>query len=169
LEIEEVREIINMYDKGRDEMVGLSTHGVDPDEKSMSRQEFEEELERILSEDKSIGETKRGFGKLKNVLLKWRRLFSRNNNAPGITTKTKLYVKLRDEKQIPVRERPRRMPLKALEVVREMVKEMEKNGIVEKNEGAWGFPVVLATKPDGSWRFCVDYSKLNQLVVKDVY
>ncbi len=29
--------------------------------------------------------------------------------------------------------------------------------------------MVLALKKDGSWRFCIDYRKLNQVTKKDVY
>ena len=36
-------------------------------------------------------------------------------------------------------------------------------------ESAWAFPVVLAPKPDGAWRFCVDYSKLTDSVIPDPY
>ncbi len=68
-----------------------------------------------------------------------------------------------------MRERPRRLPFKALDVVREMVKDMLEKKVIEPVESAWAFPIVLAKKSDGSWRFCVDYSKLNDMVVKDSF
>ncbi|OWY94685.1 hypothetical protein PHMEG_00035513, partial [Phytophthora megakarya] len=53
--------------------------------------------------------------------------------------------------------------------VDENVDEMLGAGVVEESDGAWGFPVVLVKKRDGSVRFCVDYRALNRVTKRDVY
>ncbi|GMF31959.1 unnamed protein product [Phytophthora fragariaefolia] len=46
---------------------------------------------------------------------------------------------------------------------------MLRNGVIEEGSDAWGFPVVLVKKKDGSVRFCINYRALNSVTEKDVY
>lgn len=50
-------------------------------------------------------------------------------------------------------------------VIKEMLDDMLQQG----SQSSWSSPIVLAVKSDGSLRFCVDYSKLNYVTVKDAY
>lgn len=49
------------------------------------------------------------------------------------------------------------------------VGEMLKDNITQPSHSSYASPTVLVRKPGGTWRFCVDYRKLNAQTVKDVY
>jgi len=41
--------------------------------------------------------------------------------------------------------------------------------LIERAHGEWSSLVVLVKKKDGSWKFCVDYRRLNGVTIKDAY
>ena len=51
-------------------------------------------------------------------------------------------------------------PAKEAEIFRQ-VDELLKAGIIEPSTASFYSQVILASKPDDSWRFCIDYRKLN--------
>ena len=55
------------------------------------------------------------------------------------------------------------------EIISRHVKVMLEEGAIKRVKSPWAAQVVLTPKPDGSWRFCVDYSKLGKVTVRDSY
>ena len=56
-----------------------------------------------------------------------------------------------------------------LSTIDEHLEEMQSQGIIKPSQSDWSSNVVMVKKRDGSLRFCVDYRKLNDCTIKDVY
>jgi len=70
---------------------------------------------------------------------------------------------------VPIRQPTCRLsPEKENEVSRQ-VQDLLNQDLIEPGHGAWSSPIVLVRKKDGSWRFCVDYRKLNSVTIQDAY
>ena len=69
----------------------------------------------------------------------------------------------------PVAVRPYRYPAAHKDELERQCAAMIEQGIVRRSDSAFSSPVLLVKKPDGSWRFCVDYRALNALTVKDAF
>ena len=70
---------------------------------------------------------------------------------------------------MPIRQPLRRVPVATKGVIQSEVQRMLDRGVIRPSNSPWSSPVVLVRKPDGSWRFCVDFRKLNSVTHKDAY
>ncbi len=62
-----------------------------------------------------------------------------------------------------------RYPEKAKAAIASILKYLEERDIIEKSTAAWLSPIVLVNKPSGEKRMCLDYRKVNQHLVTDIY
>lgn len=69
----------------------------------------------------------------------------------------------------PVYRRAYRIPFFRREGMRQQVEELIEKSIIEHSISPWGSPALLVQKPDGSFRFVVDYRELNKVTRIDPY
>lgn len=101
---------------------------------------------------------------LKELLARNRDVFS---DKPGRTSLVAHDINTEPGKR--VRLKPYRIPETRRQAVREEVKMMLEMGVIEESHSPWSSPIVLVPKPDGTWRFCNDFRKLNEVSAFDAY
>jgi hypothetical protein len=69
----------------------------------------------------------------------------------------------------PVAVRPYWYPAAHKDELERQCAAMMEQGIIRRSDSSFSSPVLLVKKPDGSWRFCVDYRALNALIIKDAF
>ena len=77
-------------------------------------------------------------------------------------------VELKDG-QRPIRKRVRRFTPKELPVIDKELDRMEMEGVIVRSKSEWGAALVVAYKPDGSIRICINYAPLNKVIAFDPY
>ncbi|GFV34898.1 retrovirus-related Pol polyprotein from transposon 17.6 [Trichonephila clavipes] len=70
---------------------------------------------------------------------------------------------------LPVAVPPYRMNPSKKEILKQEIDRLLSEGIIEECESPYASPVVLIPKPNGTFRLCIDYRKLNEITVADTY
>jgi hypothetical protein len=106
--------------------------------------------------------------RIKSLLNEYKDLFAEHfSEIPGIKY-SPCTIKLKENSSPVVSRMPRYSPAQR-EVIKIEIDKMLKGGVIEPSCAPWISPIVLAPKPDGSIRFCINYKKLNKLTIKDKF
>ncbi|GFW37052.1 hypothetical protein TNCV_5019501 [Trichonephila clavipes] len=70
---------------------------------------------------------------------------------------------------LPVAVLPYRMNPSKKEILKREIDRLLAEGIIEECESPYAFTVVLIPKPNGTFRLCIDYRRLNEITVADIY
>ena len=102
---------------------------------------------------------------LNNVIQEFRDLFP---NVPSRTDKISHDVII-EEGSIPIKQPPYRLNLTKTQYLRGEVKYLLENDLIEPSNSNWSSPCILIPKPDGSYRMCTDYRKVNNITKSDTF
>ncbi|UYV80142.1 K02A2.6-like, partial [Cordylochernes scorpioides] len=105
--------------------------------------------------------------KMMNVLENFSDVFDFCGKSQPARSKIKHKIDTGDH--APTKQRPYRVSRMERKIIQQKVDRMMDQDIIQFSESPWSSPVVLVKKKVGSWRFCVDYRRLNKITKKDVY
>ncbi len=98
-----------------------------------------------------------------SILIKYGSIFD-TSKATKIKTTVKHTIEVKNSR--PVVQRPYRKTKEQEKIIAEMCEQFHQDDIIRPSQSPWSSPVVLQRKKDGTWRFCIDYRKLNEVKVR---
>jgi len=69
----------------------------------------------------------------------------------------------------PIKQSHHRPPFAARETEDKILDEMITSGVIEPSQSPWASPVCLVKKKDDTYRFCIDYRRVNAISKKDAF
>jgi hypothetical protein len=150
-------------------------NSVDDEDENEIEQDYEEEswetkppvkLDYTIREKDNLSEAQ--LIKLNEMLEKNKDGFASSICDLGKPCKLlKFKIALTDD--IPVSQRYYNVSIAEREIINGEVRAMLEAGVIRRSFSPYKSPVVLIKKKDKSYRFCVDYRKLNKKTIKDNY
>ena len=91
------------------------------------------------------------------------------NYKPNKMKSTEIEMRIIVKDHSPIWCTPRRLPIVEREIADNQNEQWLDDGIIEPSESEYSSPVVLVKKKDSTPRLCIDYRRLNKIIVKDHY
>ena len=111
-------------------------------------------------------ENPRDRKKLQSTLVKYASVFD-TSKATTIQSIVKHTIEVNNSR--PIVQRPYRKTEQQETAITDLCQKFLHDKIIRPSQSPWASPVVLQRKKDASWRFCIDYRKLNEVTEKDNY
>lgn len=89
------------------------------------------------------------------------------NDKPTLTNVIQHDIDVKDA--CPIQQHAYRVNSVKHSVMRQEVNYLLDNGLAKPSSSLWSSPCILVPKPDGYFRFCTDFRKVNALTVPDNY
>ena len=106
---------------------------------------------------------------LMKLCNKYKDIFKKPNQRLSCTSTVKHEIPV-DMNQVPINQRPYRLPEAQKPLVEQHIREMKANGVIRESTSPWNSPTVLVPKRDANeTRFCTDYRKLNEVTKGDAH
>ena len=135
----------------------MNFHKTDPTCSKLLNSDILKDLDKKLSH---LDQTRRN--KLKVLILEYEHLF------PDIPARTdQIYHDVDIEGLKPIKQHPYRMNPTKLQYLREEIQYLLDNDFIEPRQSDWSSPCILVPKPDGTFRVCTDYRKVNSVTKTD--
>ena len=119
-------------------------------------------------EQKSVEEEFKSLAEQFPYLRKYKNLFTK---LGCINAGDEVNIRVKDGTQPHQTYSPRHIPLPLLQKVTQELKRMEKLKVIRKIDKPtkWCHPIVIVSKPSGDIRLCIDLTKLNSGVERELY
>jgi len=104
---------------------------------------------------------------LKSLLYDHRDTFASSSTDLGFCPLVEHDIDTGDSR--PIKQSPRRPQIATREAEDEILDNTLATGVIEPSNSSWASPVCLFKKKDSTFRFCIDYRRVNAVTKKDSY
>ena len=104
---------------------------------------------------------------VEKLLWEFQDIFAGPNTPLGQTSLTEHFIDTGTSR--PIRSPLRRAPEAQKPIIEEEVKKMLDQGVIEPCNSPWASNILLVRKKDSTWRFCIDFRRVNDVTRKDAF